>query len=162
PDSSMALVSSSTNSGTPSVLSRICSSRSSGSALPPVSPATSAAPRLRLSRLSVSAVRCGWPGQGATNSGRKVTSTRTGRRGGRHVGRAAGEQRLEPVELPRRRLVTGEAGGVLEQVDDRVQGAGLVEGRAEMAERRVGLVRQPLAQGADEPRLADPRLAGEQ
>jgi hypothetical protein len=39
-----------------------------------------------------------------------------------------------------------------------MQRAGLVEGRAEMAERRVRLVRQPFAQRADQARLADAGL----
>jgi hypothetical protein len=55
-NSKTVLVNSSTNSGTPSALATICSSTSGGNALPPVTSATIAAPRLRLSRLSVSAV----------------------------------------------------------------------------------------------------------
>ena len=49
-------VNSSTNSGTPSVLATIWSSTAAGSALPPLSRATMAAPCRRLNRLRVSAV----------------------------------------------------------------------------------------------------------
>ena len=54
PNSRTALVNSSTNSGTPSVRSKIWSSSSRGSALPPLTRTTTAAPCDRESRVSES------------------------------------------------------------------------------------------------------------
>ena len=71
PDSSTVLVSSSTNSGTPSVFATICASTSSGSALPPTTRSTIAAPSRRPSRFRASVSMCGWPDQGGrTPAGR--------------------------------------------------------------------------------------------
>ena len=70
--SSTALVSSSTNSGTPSVRSTISATISRASAALPASVRTSAAPSRSPSRLSAKLVTWGWPPQGGWNSGRKV------------------------------------------------------------------------------------------
>ncbi len=75
---------------------------------------------------------------------------------------ALGEQSFELVQPGLGRVVAGEAGRALQQTDDRIEGAGGVIGRAVVAERRVRLVGELLAQRLDEPRLADPGLAGEQ
>ena len=72
PLSTTVLVSSSINSGTPSVRSAICSEISLGSALPPVTWRMISAPYRRGSRLRVSIVTWGRPIQGGVNSGRKV------------------------------------------------------------------------------------------
>ena len=64
PHSSTALVSSSTNSGTPSVRSAISSMISGGSAAFPATFATIAAVSRRSSRASVSIVTCGCPVHG--------------------------------------------------------------------------------------------------
>src|SRR5215472_14255644 len=76
PDSSTALVNSSTKSGTPSVLATICAITSWGSARPATRPArvsTSACAR----RSSAMLVTCERPLHGASYSGRKVISTKT-------------------------------------------------------------------------------------
>ena len=78
PLSKTVLVNSSTNSGTPSVRSTIWSTTSPGSALSEIC-ATKMVRSRRSKRLSVSIVTCGRPVQGGWNSGRKVTSSRTGR-----------------------------------------------------------------------------------
>ncbi len=77
--SSTALVSSSTNSGTPSVRSMICSSSAGGSGLPPVTCSTSVMRSRRPRRLSVMLVTCGWPAQGGWKSGRWVMTSRIGK-----------------------------------------------------------------------------------
>ena len=73
------------------------------------------------------------------------------RQQGRHrpdiVGRER-EQRLELVELPLRRVVAREPRRPLEQVDDRVERAALVVGRAEVAERGEGLARPSRSRSA--------------
>ena len=76
PDSSTILVSSSTNSGTPSVLATTCSTISAGSALPCATRPISSAARRRGKRLSVTWVRCERPFQGGRKSGRQVNSAR--------------------------------------------------------------------------------------
>ena len=71
PLSSSVLVSSSMNSGTPSVCARTCSTMASGSALSLVTPAMMPALSRRPRRLKGSIVTCGWPTQVGWNSGRK-------------------------------------------------------------------------------------------
>ena len=79
PLSTTALVSSSMNSGTPSVRSVIWSAISLGKALPPVTCTIISARSRRGRRLRLISVTCGRPTQGGTNSGRKVTIARSGR-----------------------------------------------------------------------------------
>ena len=74
-DSSTVLVSSSTNSGTPSVFWTIWSRTSSGSGFPPVSRSSIVVTWLRLKRFRVSDVICVWPVQGEMKSARKVMSS---------------------------------------------------------------------------------------
>ena len=75
--SSTALVSSSTNSGTPSALATICCRTASGSARPPATASARAALCRRGRRFSEISVACGRPFQGGGNSGRKVSSSST-------------------------------------------------------------------------------------
>jgi hypothetical protein len=70
PDSSTVLVSSSTNSGTPSVLAMICVATSSGSGLSRITRSTRAAPSRWRGRESASALTRGCVGHGGLNSGR--------------------------------------------------------------------------------------------
>src|SRR2546430_6916629 len=78
--SNTALVSSSTNSGFPSVLATICFITSAGSARPPVTFATMLSTSLRSRRPSVNVPTLGRPAQSGSNSDRKVNSARTGSR----------------------------------------------------------------------------------
>ena len=73
-----------------------------------------------------------------------------------------GEQRFELVEPGLGPIVAAEAGRALQEADHGIERAVGVVRRAVVTERRVGLVREPLAQCAHDPRLADPRLAREQ
>jgi hypothetical protein len=72
------------------------------------------------------------------------------------------ERRRELGQPPLRRLVATEAGVVAEPVEHRVQRARPAEGRAGVVPLGVPPAGEPLAQGLDESRLADPRLAGQQ
>ncbi len=74
----MVLVSSSRNSGTPSVRARICSRISAGSALPPADRSTRVMPSRRPRRASGSVVTWASAGQGGVNSGRAVTRSSNG------------------------------------------------------------------------------------
>ena len=78
PGSSTALVSSSTNSGTPSVLATICSSSSAGSALPPATCSTMRRGLPRAEAVEGQQRGVGVAGPGRRNSGRKVTTSSTG------------------------------------------------------------------------------------
>ena len=73
PASSTVLVSSSTNSGTPSVLATICSTKSGGSSRPAVTLLMIAAVGSRPSRFSVSRVTCGCPPSPCRKVGRAVS-----------------------------------------------------------------------------------------
>ncbi len=73
-----ALVSSSTNSGTPSVRAMMVSMTSTGSTVPLLSRSTIASTPVRPRRLRVSRVTCGWPASVGWFSGRLVSSNRTG------------------------------------------------------------------------------------
>ena len=73
PVSRIALVSSSTNRGTPSVRAMIASITSPDSVRPAESRATIASTPARPSRLSVSRVTCGWPPSPGCRSGRLVS-----------------------------------------------------------------------------------------
>jgi hypothetical protein len=73
------LVISSTNSGMPSVRSTISAITSAGSSLFPTRCAMMAAVSRSPSRLSAKLVTCDRPAHGALNSGRKVTTSSTGR-----------------------------------------------------------------------------------
>ena len=79
-----------------------------------------------------------------------------------HVGDRAGEQRLELGELGRVVVGAGEARRPRELLDDRVERAVRVVRGAMVAEADPVLGAQPLAQGEDDPRLADAGLAREQ
>ena len=74
----------------------------------------------------------------------------------------AGEQRLKLGELHLGRGIAIEPRGPLQQADHRVKRAVGVVGRAVLAERRVRLVAEALAQRLDQARLADPGLTREQ
>src|SRR6266851_2894420 len=74
PASNTAFVSSSMNSGFPSVLATIWFITSVGSARPPVSRATMLSTSLRARRPSVKVLTFGRPTQGGSNSGRNVNS----------------------------------------------------------------------------------------
>ena len=78
PASRTALVSSSTNSGFPSVLATICFITSVGSARPLATCVTILSTFSRSSRPSVKVPTLARPAQGGSNSGRKVTSARIG------------------------------------------------------------------------------------
>ena len=75
---------------------------------------------------------------------------------------ALSEQRLQLGESVPGFVMGGEARRPLQLCDDRVERAVGVVGRAEMADRDVRLARQLLTKGAQQPRLADARLARDQ
>ena len=75
---------------------------------------------------------------------------------------AQGEQRLKLGEPVCGFVMGGEVRCPLQLRDDRMERAVGVVGRAEMADRDVRLVRQLLAEGAQQPRLANARLARDQ
>jgi hypothetical protein len=79
PASSTAFVISSTNSGMPSVRSKISAITSADSLLLPTRLATMVAASRSPSRLSTKVVTCERPAHGALNSGRKVTMSSAGR-----------------------------------------------------------------------------------
>ena len=80
PTSRIAFVSSSTNSGTPSARSTISSTIAGSIIAPPAVCRTSPAEFFGVRRLSVSEVTCVCSVQGGANSGRNVTTARTGMR----------------------------------------------------------------------------------
>ena len=73
-----------------------------------------------------------------------------------------GEQQLELGELVVRRVVAAQAGGVLDLLEDRMEGRVLMEGRAEIAQPRVWLTGDPLTQVLQQARFADAWFAGDQ
>ena len=73
-----------------------------------------------------------------------------------------GEQRLEPVQPALDAVVRGEARGMGELLDHRVERRVGVVGRALVAQQEVRLAGHRLDQSFGDPRLADPGLAGEQ
>ena len=75
---------------------------------------------------------------------------------------ALSKQRLQLGKSVPGFVMGGEAGRPLQLCDDRVERAVGVVGGAEMAQREVRLARQLLAKGAQQPRLADARLARDQ
>ena len=75
---------------------------------------------------------------------------------------ALGEQRLKLGELLTGFVVGGEARRPLQLCDDRMERAVCVVCRAEMVDCDVRLAGQLLAKGAQQPRLADARLARDQ
>src|SRR5262249_1576175 len=79
PASSTVLVSSSTNSGLPSVLTTVCSVTSAGSIRPPVTRTTMLWTLERWRRPSVKVLTLGRPTHGGPNSGRKGNTASTGR-----------------------------------------------------------------------------------
>jgi hypothetical protein len=94
--------------------------------------------------------------------GRDAEQVGEHRRAPRDVVRRQGEQGLEPVEPGPRRVVAPQPGRPLQLAGHHVERGVGVLGRAELAERRVRLALQPLAERARQARLADPGLAREQ
>ena len=75
---------------------------------------------------------------------------------------AARQERLQLVEPGLEQIVVLEGGGALQLLDQRVQRAGRVMGRALIEQADVELVLEPYTQFPNEARLADPRLARQQ
>ena len=69
------------------------------------------------------------------------------------------QQGLQLVQLGRVRVVAGETRGALELLDDGMEGGAGVVGRALVAQPQVRFRFDMLADGSDDPRLADARLA---
>ena len=108
--------------------------------------------------------RCGRQRRAAGSARRSGSTSSAAKR--RDLGRASSVARPSSASslssLRLGRIVAREAGRALELLDHRMERAVGVVGRAVVAERRVRLVAEPLAQRADEARLADAGLAGQQ
>ena len=138
-----ALVISSTNSGTPSVLAAISSSSASGRRLPRVMRATIACVAARASRFSARRVTTGWLAKEATKVGRAVISRRTLRL--LHAIQRQLDQlqrrRIDPVRVfdhPQHRLAAGQPGELVDQGGKRAAAALLRgQGRRAIARRPV-------------------------
>jgi hypothetical protein len=78
------------------------------------------------------------------------------------VRRTIGEQRRQLLMFCRDRVVAAEPGGAFELADHRMERAVLVVRRAEIAQPRVRFRGDALLDRLGQPRLADPRLRGNQ
>ena len=76
--------------------------------------------------------------------------------------RPVAKQRLQLVEFRRRRIVAGEPRGAFQLADKGVERAVLIVRRAEIAQSGMRLALDMLRQCRGQPRLANPRLAGDQ
>src|SRR4029450_1883153 len=190
PASSTVLVSSSTNSGLPSVLATICFITSGGSTRPPVTRATMFSTSWRSRRPSVKVPTLGRPTQGGSNSGRRVNSARTGRpaallRGAERQRRIAlaerdrqqrskkrrhafnprcahGEERFQFVESLLGLIVCLETCRSLQLGDERTKRAVGVVMRTLVAQARMRRAGDALGESRRKTGLADPRLARDQ
>src|SRR5207245_8273456 len=160
PASSTVLVSSSTNSGFPSVLAMICFITSAGSTRPPVTRATMLSTSWRSRRPSVKMLTLGRPTHGGSNSGRKVNSARTGSWRTRSTVRSSSSRGgIRPVRVLEReqdRLPAGETLELIEQCRERP--AALLRGAER--QRRIPIAERDRQQRSKKRRyVLNPRCA---
>src|SRR4051794_20120693 len=148
----MALVSSSTNSGTPSVRVRICSSSGPGSALPPASTATIAALCVRVSLDRFSAPTWPWPDQREANSGWWVSTTSSGTAFTRSISRSSTSRvvGISPVRILEQQHAGLPASGRFGDIDQGPQRLVLLPLRRH-GQRAVALLARDGQDRGDEP-----------
>ena len=158
PASSTALVSSSTNSGTPSVRAAISPSTAGGRSLPLARRATIASVGPRPRRLSVSRVTCGCPPSAGWSSGRLVSSISTRAPAIRSSVRPTSSRVVGSAQCASSSTIsTGRAAREPEELVDQCgQGAGAPLLRGEVGRRAVAAARLDPEQRRDQRhRLAD-------
>ena len=102
----MLLVNSSMNSGTPSVRLTICSTTSSGKALPPAICFAKAVLSCRSKRVSATMLTRGWPFQDGRKSGRNVRITSTGRLTTRSTRRSSNSREVGSIQCASSKTMT--------------------------------------------------------